>query len=122
MASKPIKRRKINEPPSQRIHVSSSIAKNDIAATFSSGSQVLTSQIGGTNVTIQQAKYFAMAQAKEDGCTGNYRVFDSPFAPTVPHYTHQEELVNYLELKHLQKCKHYVLWYDIDYENASEIH
>lgn len=31
------------------------------------------------NTRIQQAKNFAVAQAQQEGCTGNYRIFDSPF-------------------------------------------
>lgn len=50
--------------------------------------QVPVAQIGSTNFRIQQAKHFAIAQAQQDGCTGNFRIFDSPFGnyfvPVVP--------------------------------------
>ncbi|GMN50643.1 hypothetical protein TIFTF001_019801 [Ficus carica] len=49
---------------------------------------VPVAQIGSTNFRIQQAKHFAIAQAQQDGCTGNFRIFDSPFGnyfvPVVP--------------------------------------
>ncbi|KAI5662744.1 hypothetical protein M9H77_22067 [Catharanthus roseus] len=41
-----------------------------------------------TDPRIQQAKNLAVAQAQQEGCTGNYRVFDSAFGnflvPVVP--------------------------------------
>lgn len=50
--------------------------------------QVSATQTGGIHFTIQQAKYFAATEARQDGCTGNYRMFDSPFGnflvPVVP--------------------------------------
>ena len=37
---------------------------------------------------IQQARDYAVAQAQQDGCTGNFRVIDSPFEnyllPVIP--------------------------------------
>ncbi|XVF88635.1 hypothetical protein PTKIN_Ptkin19aG0066600 [Pterospermum kingtungense] len=46
---------------------------------------VLTS---GISITIQQAKNSAVAQAQEDGCTGNFKKFDSQYRnfliPVVP--------------------------------------
>lgn len=37
---------------------------------------------------VQQAKKFAVAQAQQEGCLGNYRSFDSPFGnylvPVIP--------------------------------------
>ncbi|KAI4380010.1 hypothetical protein MLD38_006244 [Melastoma candidum] len=37
---------------------------------------------------IDEAKRFAVAQARQDGCTGNYRIFDSQFGnfllPVIP--------------------------------------
>lgn len=45
-------------------------------------------QIGGVNFRISQTKNEAVAQAQQDGCTGNYRIFDSPFenflVPVIP--------------------------------------
>jgi hypothetical protein len=49
-------------------------------------------QTSGVNLTIQQAKNIAVTEAQQDGCTGNFRIFDSPFGnflvPVVP--THAE--------------------------------
>ncbi|GLT61509.1 hypothetical protein SLA2020_342100 [Shorea laevis] len=40
------------------------------------------------DVRVQQARNSAVAQAQKDGCTGNYKIFDSPFGnflvPVVP--------------------------------------
>lgn len=37
---------------------------------------------------VQQAKKFAVTQAQQEGCLGNYRSFDSPFGnflvPVIP--------------------------------------
>ncbi|OIW03708.1 hypothetical protein TanjilG_29743 [Lupinus angustifolius] len=63
-----------------RILVSSN-TKNGIATASSNGPSV--------SATLQQAKkYFAATEAQKDGCTGNYRIFDSAFGnflvPVVP--------------------------------------
>ena len=45
-------------------------------------------QTSKNNLKIQQAKNFAVAQAQQEHCTGNYRIFDSPFGnflvPVIP--------------------------------------
>ncbi|CAH9098589.1 unnamed protein product [Cuscuta europaea] len=41
--------------------------------------KVNAGQPSGTNVKIQQARNLAVAQAQQDGCTANFRIFDSPF-------------------------------------------
>ncbi|CAL0322150.1 unnamed protein product [Lupinus luteus] len=74
------KRRKIDDSLSPGILVSSN-TKNGMATASSNGSSV--------SATIQQAKkYFAATEAHKDGCTGNYRIFDSSFGnflvPVVP--------------------------------------
>lgn len=50
--------------------------------------QVPVAQSSSITLKIQQAKNFAVAQAQQEGCTGNYRVFDSPFGnflvPVIP--------------------------------------
>ncbi|KAE9600345.1 hypothetical protein Lal_00046308 [Lupinus albus] len=74
------KRRKIDESFYPGILVSSN-TKNGIAIASSNGSSV--------SATIQQAKkYFAATEAQKDGCTWNYRIFDSAFGnflvPVVP--------------------------------------
>ena len=55
---------------------------------MSLGEQVSLAQTSSTNPRIQQAKNFALAQAQQEGSTGNYRIFDSPFGnflvPVVP--------------------------------------
>lgn len=37
---------------------------------------------------VSEKKYLATTQAQEDGCTGNYKIFDSPFGnfllPVIP--------------------------------------
>ncbi|KAL3532539.1 hypothetical protein ACH5RR_006060 [Cinchona calisaya] len=49
---------------------------------------VAVAQSSSINLKIQQAKNFAVAQAQQEGCTGNYRIFDSPFGnflvPVIP--------------------------------------
>ncbi|OIT05050.1 hypothetical protein A4A49_46158 [Nicotiana attenuata] len=81
------KRRKIDgEPPRRAI-----IPPPKRKATTSSHKPVVviaeqTSSF--TNLSLQQAKNSALAQAQQDGCTGNFRIFDSPFGnflvPVVP--------------------------------------
>ncbi|KAF7813884.1 TRNA-2-methylthio-N(6)-dimethylallyladenosine synthase [Senna tora] len=74
MASEP-KRRKTPQPPPRRI-------ENFV------DTMIPVAQTSGINLRIEQAKTFAVAQAQQDGCTGNYRIFDSPFAnflvPVIP--------------------------------------
>ncbi|XP_038981307.1 uncharacterized protein LOC120110436 isoform X4 [Phoenix dactylifera] len=42
----------------------------------------------GLDLKVQQAKKFAVTQAQQEGCLGNYRSFDSPFGnylvPVIP--------------------------------------
>jgi hypothetical protein len=42
----------------------------------------------GVNLTNQHAKNVAVTQAQQDGCTGKFRIFDSPFGnflvPVIP--------------------------------------
>lgn len=81
------KRRKIDgEPPRKAI-----IPPPKRRATTSSHKPVVvigeqTSSI--TNLRLQQAKNSALAQAQQDACTGNFRIFDSPFGnflvPVIP--------------------------------------
>ncbi|KAM6583295.1 hypothetical protein CsatB_010297 [Cannabis sativa] len=78
MAPEP-KRRKLQPPPFRRI-VAGSEERLD--------KSVPVAQIGNANLRIQQAKNFAISQAQQDGSTGNFKVFDSPFGnyfvPVVP--------------------------------------
>lgn len=45
-------------------------------------------QTRGVHPRIQQAKNYAVAQAQQEGCTGNFKIFDSPFGnflvPVIP--------------------------------------
>ncbi|KAJ9183899.1 hypothetical protein P3X46_007698 [Hevea brasiliensis] len=81
MAPEP-KRRKIEPPPLRRT-VSSPAAKKTRDAT-----SVPAPQTHRIDYRIQQAKNFAVAQAQQEGCTGNFRIFDSPFGnflvPVIP--------------------------------------
>ncbi|GAY51286.1 hypothetical protein CUMW_133050, partial [Citrus unshiu] len=81
------KRRKINQPPPRRIDSSSTADKTrDVPST--SHTTVPVAQTSEINVRIQQAKNFAVAQAQQEGCTGNFKIFDSPFGnflvPVIP--------------------------------------
>ncbi|CAL5186408.1 unnamed protein product [Lathyrus oleraceus] len=88
MASEPNKKRKIDELQqmvyaisANRSRVSSKNGKNVITATNANGSMVASER-------VSEKKYLATTQAQEDGCTGNYKIFDSPFAnfllPVIP--------------------------------------
>ncbi|EXC28699.1 hypothetical protein L484_006995 [Morus notabilis] len=74
------KRRKIKQPPRRIITPAGKEEKVD--------KSVPVAQIGNINLRIQQAKNFAIAQAQQDGCTGNFKIFDSPFGnyfvPVIP--------------------------------------
>ncbi|KAI4347054.1 hypothetical protein L6164_007903 [Bauhinia variegata] len=56
--------------------------------------KVSLDQNSGINLSIGQAKNFAVAQAQQDGCTACYRIFDSPFGnflvPVVPNLAELE--------------------------------
>ncbi|KAI4350790.1 hypothetical protein L6164_005206 [Bauhinia variegata] len=83
------KRRKTDEPPSRWTSASSD-AKTRQASNISKlvAGKAPLGQIGGINSSIEQAKNFSVAQARHDGSTGNYRIFDSPYGnfllPVVP--------------------------------------
>lgn len=50
--------------------------------------QVQVIHVGRTDLNVQQAKNLAVAQAQQEGCTGNFRSFDSQFGnflvPVIP--------------------------------------
>ncbi|KAG9449077.1 hypothetical protein H6P81_009042 [Aristolochia fimbriata] len=56
--------------------------------TSSSGSPVVAPALSPVDSKVQQAKIFAVAQAQRDGCTGNFRSFNSHFGnyllPVIP--------------------------------------
>ncbi|URE15400.1 hypothetical protein MUK42_03902 [Musa troglodytarum] len=64
-----------------------SLAVKDNAAASSTGSPIPTAP-ARVQLQIQQAKKFAVTQAQQEGCLGNYRSFDSPFGnylvPVIP--------------------------------------
>ncbi|KAJ0964766.1 hypothetical protein J5N97_025904 [Dioscorea zingiberensis] len=76
MASAP-KRRKIEE---EKGYASESVVK---AAPF-----IPLGHSDGIDFKVRQDKKFAVAQAQQEGCLGNYRSFDSPFGnylvPVIP--------------------------------------
>lgn len=45
-------------------------------------------QAKGVDPRIEQAKNYAVAQAQQDGCVGNFKIFDSPYGnflvPVIP--------------------------------------
>ncbi|KAF3442965.1 hypothetical protein FNV43_RR16883 [Rhamnella rubrinervis] len=81
MAAEP-KRRKIDHPPSRWIATPYASKEKRTAKSLP------VAQTDEINFRIQQAKSFAIAQAQQEGCTGSFRVFDSPFrnffVPVVP--------------------------------------
>ncbi|KAK4372862.1 hypothetical protein RND71_008246 [Anisodus tanguticus] len=86
MSSEP-KRRKIDGEPPRRAFIPPP-KKIAIDATSSDKPVVIAAQTNSINPKIQQARNFAVAQAHQDGCTGNFRIFDSPFGnflvPVIP--------------------------------------
>ncbi|KAG6658382.1 hypothetical protein CIPAW_04G157000 [Carya illinoinensis] len=80
------KRRKIYQPPPRRT-VSSVAAKKERVQTSAETFKVPVVE-RGVNLTIQQAKNLAVTQAQQDGSTGNFKIFDSPYGnflvPVVP--------------------------------------
>ncbi|KAI3447045.1 hypothetical protein Pfo_003710 [Paulownia fortunei] len=62
--------------------------KRDMDMTPMRKSMVQETQTSNVNLRIQQARNYAVAQAQQDGCTGNFRIFDSPFGnylvPVIP--------------------------------------
>ncbi|KAF7832411.1 hypothetical protein G2W53_014744 [Senna tora] len=69
------KRRKIPQPLSRRCKERQSININSSKWTADS-----CDESSGINLRIEHTKNFAVAQAQQDGCSGNYSIFDSPFA------------------------------------------
>ncbi|XVE98080.1 hypothetical protein REPUB_Repub03eG0074600 [Reevesia pubescens] len=81
------KKWKIHKPPPRRI-VSSPASKTPQDPKLISSLTVPEAQTIGISSKIQQAKYFAVAQAQQDGCVGNFKIFDSRFGnflvPVIP--------------------------------------
>ncbi|XP_058001996.1 uncharacterized protein LOC110649805 isoform X1 [Hevea brasiliensis] len=89
MAPEP-KRRKIEPPPLRRLIGDSfvDIVSSPAAKKTRDATSVPAPQTHRIDYRIQQAKNFAVAQAQQEGCTGNFRIFDSPFGnflvPVIP--------------------------------------
>ncbi|KAJ4950578.1 hypothetical protein NE237_027410 [Protea cynaroides] len=92
MAPKPKKRRTEQGRPrnGDSLHFprSSPDARTDKATTPLQSSASPKIHAGAMYLKIQQAKKNAVAQAQQEGCTGNFRSFDSPFGnfllPVIP--------------------------------------
>ncbi|KAL3829935.1 hypothetical protein ACJIZ3_018737 [Penstemon smallii] len=88
----PPKRPKVDAAPSGSssscLAALSPLEKRDVVMTIINKSTALDTQTSSVNMRIQQARNSAVAQAKQDGCTANFRVFDSPFGnylvPVIP--------------------------------------
>ncbi|KAL1555005.1 hypothetical protein AAHA92_15494 [Salvia divinorum] len=86
------------KPPSKRIKTDSSISSSSsLPSTQSRDAELNTMRksmvheaqnANNVSLRIQQARDHAVAQAQQDGCTGNFRVFNSPFGnylvPVIP--------------------------------------
>ncbi|KAL2500962.1 uncharacterized protein Fot_34810 [Forsythia ovata] len=83
----PPKRRKLDGPSSHR-PIDSPSEKRDVFSTPVNKSSVAEGQTSSINISIRQARDSAVAQAQQDGCTGNFRIFDSPYGnylvPVIP--------------------------------------
>ncbi|KAL2479891.1 Uncharacterized protein Adt_32857 [Abeliophyllum distichum] len=83
----PPKRKKLDGPSSHR-PIDSPSEKRDVVSTPVNKSWVAEGQTSSINIRIQQARDSAVAQAQQDGCTGNFRIFDSPYGnylvPVIP--------------------------------------
>ncbi|KAH0970565.1 hypothetical protein GBA52_022721 [Prunus armeniaca] len=90
MAPAPPRRRKAAEPLSgSGVNVAAPVEKKSrVGATSVTTVQEAQTISSGINLRVQQAKNAAVAQAQQDGATGNFRIFDSPFGnylvPVVP--------------------------------------
>lgn len=68
--------------------VSSVVAKKESVKTSVETFKIPMARTSGVNLANQQAKNVAVTQAQQDGCTGQFRIFDSPFGnflvPVIP--------------------------------------
>ncbi|KAL3625425.1 hypothetical protein CASFOL_030879 [Castilleja foliolosa] len=90
----PPKRIKVNPAPSSSISHSTSVVnlpseKRDMDMTPTMKKAMAhETRTSIVSQRIQQARNYAVTQAQQDGCTGNFRVFDSPFGnylvPVIP--------------------------------------
>ncbi|XP_004141024.1 uncharacterized protein LOC101218541 isoform X1 [Cucumis sativus] len=86
--SSQIKRRKIDHPPSRRSSSSAAVERHGVLASTKGSTFPVAS---GSEFRMLQDKSSAIAEAKQDGCTGNFKVLDSPFGnfllPVIPSST-----------------------------------
>ncbi|GAA0175249.1 hypothetical protein LIER_41876 [Lithospermum erythrorhizon] len=84
MSTEPKKRKFVSPPP----------RRPPPRAPLTNPKSIIHVQESNDNIKlkIQQAKNFAVSQAQQDGCTANFRIFDSPYGnfliPVIP--TRQE--------------------------------
>ncbi|CAL5438225.1 unnamed protein product [Camellia sinensis] len=82
------KRRKLDHPTLSRRTASLQAIEKDTVATSMNSPTVQVAQSSNTHFRIQQAKNYAVAQARQEGCMANFRIFDSPFGnflvPVIP--------------------------------------
>ncbi|KAG7030460.1 hypothetical protein SDJN02_08807, partial [Cucurbita argyrosperma subsp. argyrosperma] len=83
--SSQIKRRKIDHTPSRRILSSVGVERQGISVSTKGSICPVSS---GSEFRILQDKSSAVAEAKQDCCTGNFKILDSPFGnfllPVIP--------------------------------------
>ncbi|EYU30699.1 hypothetical protein ABFS82_11G054600 [Erythranthe guttata] len=88
----PPKRKKLDSAPSSSpsyyTHGVVPAEKREVNLTHVRKSMAVEIQPSNVDLKIQQAKCFAVAQAQQDCCTGNFKIFDSPFGnylvPVIP--------------------------------------
>ncbi|PIN00729.1 hypothetical protein CDL12_26767 [Handroanthus impetiginosus] len=88
----PPKRAKVDAAPSSSssLHTPavSQSDRRDVVMALINKSTVHETQTSSVNLRIQQERNAAVAQAQQEGCTGNFRIFDSPYGnylvPVIP--------------------------------------
>ncbi|KAF7142196.1 hypothetical protein RHSIM_Rhsim05G0039400 [Rhododendron simsii] len=91
MAPEP-KKMKIDPTSSSRTASLHAVTKDGVTTSTNTSArldvQVHLSQTSDIHLKIQRAKNYAVAQAQQEGCMSNFRVFDSPFGnflvPVIP--------------------------------------
>lgn len=77
MAHEP-KRMRIDRTSSSRTASLPAETKHGVTTSMST-SAVHIAQTSDIHLKIQQAKNYAVAQARQEGCMAKFRIFDSPF-------------------------------------------
>ncbi|XAR53393.1 hypothetical protein NMG60_11021934 [Bertholletia excelsa] len=87
MASERKRMKVVHSQQPQRIASMPATKKDEFTKSMHS-SPVVIDQVSNIHQRIQQAKSFAVAQAQQDGCMANFKIFDSPFGnflvPVIP--------------------------------------